>query len=64
MDKDKGVRTCWLISTTAMSFRSRVKLWKAFSMVEVSVLESTTRKLRCESGGSVTCCISIYHRPD
>ena len=26
-------------------------------MAEVSVLESTTRKFRCESGGSVTCFI-------
>lgn len=48
--------TCWLIKTTAMSFRSWVKLWKARSISEVSVFESTTRKFRCASGGSVTCC--------
>lgn len=47
--------TCWLIRTTAMSFRSWVKLWKARSISDVSVLESTTRKLRWASGGSVTC---------
>ena len=39
----------------AMSFRSLVKLSKAFSISEVSVFASTTRKFRCEEGGSVTC---------
>lgn len=28
-------------------------------MTEVSVFASTTRKFRCESGGSVTCCVFI-----
>lgn len=42
-----------------MSLRSWVKLWKARSISEVSVLPSTTRKFRCESGGLVTC----YIRP-
>lgn len=38
-----------------MSLRSCVKRSKAFSMVDVSVLLSTTRKFFCESGGAVTC---------
>lgn len=50
-----GRRTCWLIRSTAISFRSWVKLSNAFSIVEVSVLESTTRKFRWASGPSVTC---------
>ena len=41
-----------------MSFLSCVKLRNAFSIAEVSVLASTTRKFRCESGGSVTCWIT------
>lgn len=40
-----------------MSLRSWVKFWKARSISEVSVLPSTTRKFRCESGGLVTCCM-------
>lgn len=35
--------TCWLISTMAISFRPLVKLSKADSIVEFSVLLSTTR---------------------
>lgn len=54
-DMDRAERTCWLIRTMAMSFLSFVKSWNAFSIVEVSVLESTTRKFRWASGPSVTC---------
>lgn len=39
-----------------MSLRSWVKFWNARSISEFSVLPSTTRKFRWESGGSVTCC--------
>lgn len=39
-----------------MSFLSWVKFVNARSISVVSVLASTTRKLRCASGGSVTCC--------
>ena len=48
-------RTCWLISNIAMSFLWCVYLSKACSMVEVSVLASTTRKFFWASGGCVTC---------
>lgn len=51
-------RTCWLIRSIAMSFRSCVYLSKACSIVETSVLASTTKKFFCESGGCVTCCFS------
>lgn len=51
-------RTCWLIRSIAMSFRSCVYLSKACSIVETSVLASTTKKFFCESGGCVTCCLS------
>lgn len=53
--------TCWLIKSTAMSFLSWVKFWKACSISEVSVLESTTRKFLWEPGGSVTCCKKSQH---
>lgn len=42
-----------------MSLRSCVKLWKARSISEFSVLPSTTRKFRWESGGPVTCCEEV-----
>ena len=42
-----------------MSFLSWVYLSKACSIVEVSVLASTTRKFFCASGGWVTC-----YKPD
>lgn len=38
-----------------MSFRSWVYESNAFSIAEVSVFWSTTRKFRWASGGSVTC---------
>lgn len=41
-----------------MSFRSCVYLSKACSIVETSVLASTTKKFFCDSGGCVTCCLS------
>lgn len=46
-----------------MSLRSRVKVLKVLTMVEESVLSSTTRKLRCESGGSVTWPMPARRRP-
>jgi hypothetical protein len=52
-----GRHTCWLIKRTAISFRSCVKSWNAFSIAEVSVFASTTRKFRCGSGPAVTCWI-------
>jgi hypothetical protein len=52
--------TCWFMSRMAISFRSFVKLSKACSICDVSVLESTMRKLRWDEGGSVTC---YYTRP-
>lgn len=52
-------RTCWLMSKMAMSFRSCVYRSKACSMIEVSVLASTTRKFFWASGGSVTCYASF-----
>lgn len=48
-------RTCWLISRIPISFLVLVNSVNAFSIAAVSVLESTTRKFRVESGGGVTC---------
>ena len=48
-----------------MSLRSCVKQWKAASIAALSVLESTTRKFFCESGGGVTCYLRVeadFHR--
>jgi hypothetical protein len=45
-----------------MSFLSSVKFRKAPSIAEVSVFESTTRKLLWESGGSVTCYTRAGHQ--
>jgi len=55
--------TCWLMRTMPMSFRSFVYLLKASSMVARSVLWSQTRKLRWESGGSVTWPTPARSRP-
>jgi hypothetical protein len=53
------ILTCWLINKIAMSFLSVVNLSKASSIAVLSVLLSTTRKFFWESGGWVTCYISI-----
>ena len=68
-----GIHTCWLINKIPISFLSVVNLSKASSIAALSVLLSTTRKFFCESGGCVTCYISIrivaggkagrYHTP-
>ena len=54
-----GSQTCWLINKIPISFLSVVNLSKASSIAALSVLLSTTRKFFCESGGCVTCYISI-----
>jgi hypothetical protein len=48
-----------LINKIPISFLSVVNLSKASSIAVLSVLLSTTRKFFCESGGCVTCYISI-----
>lgn len=55
-----GGLTCWLMSRMPMSFLSLVNLSNAASIAAVSVLESTTRKFFCESGGLVTCYLNQY----
>lgn len=45
-----------------MSFLSRVNLSNACSIVDVSVLASTTRKFFWASGGGVTCCPLNHHQ--
>jgi len=59
LGSSSGVHTCWLINKIAISFLSVVNLSKASSIAALSVLLSTTRKFFCESGGCVTCYISI-----
>ena len=48
--------TCWFMRRIAMSFLSRVNLSNICSIVDVSVLASTTRKFFWASGGGVTSC--------
>ena len=50
------MHTCWFIRRIAISFLSRVNLSNVCSIVDVSVLASTTRKFLWASGGGVTCC--------
>lgn len=46
-----------------MSFLSLVKLLNASSISDFSVFESTTRKFRLESGGSVTWPVPASSKP-